>query len=286
MIQIDKTDMNEEQRGFELMPKLEEFAEAVSLVKPLVQFKADRHCTVGVWLRTEEGRTHSQRLYRLNLFENGEQIGSISTWERYRQGNYEIAYGVESFRIQKHRGDRNTTFSKDIKVALRELKKAIYSRTDDELRGQIKHKVKSAVESLWNSAYGQVRWSIDTHAIATDLAFLMYSAHKRGENKVELGLQLPKADMTKVFELCENAETARVVASLCSADKGYAVEQRTDGAYVVITLDNNAVKKYMSYDELPKDLQDKIGVFKVLNVNECFAEYGVKVDDNHYYIVP
>jgi hypothetical protein len=64
-------------------------------------------------------------MYRVKVYQDGEHLGALHSTTRYsRDVGNEKVYGIESFRIRKERGNSDdTAYSKDMKVALRTVKK-------------------------------------------------------------------------------------------------------------------------------------------------------------------
>ena len=96
MITIDRSTINIERRESPLVGGLEEFALEVSMLKPLSNFKADDDCIKSEYSYKEEtdeqGNTRSKQtritcIYKIKVFQEGEELGAISMSERYHQGN-------------------------------------------------------------------------------------------------------------------------------------------------------------------------------------------------------
>jgi hypothetical protein len=130
MITLDKSAINAEKRESPLVEGLEDFAHEVSMLKPLCNFKADDDCLKTEYSYKDETdeqgntrakQTRTTKMYKLKVFQEGEELGAFSMSERYMRGSKELVYGVHSFRINKERGDREATLSKNLKVALRTI---------------------------------------------------------------------------------------------------------------------------------------------------------------------
>jgi hypothetical protein len=295
MITIDRTSINVDKRESPLWDGLEEFAHEVSMLKPLCNFKADDDC-----LRTEytykdetdeQGNTKMKQtrtttVYKIKVFQEGEELGAVSMSERYHQGNKEIVYGVHSFRINKERGDREATLTKNLKVALRTVKKVLVSRADDELTTLLWDKAESHLHSLVNQSRSSVMYSTDTMNEVFNVAMLAYQARLKGEATLTLPSTLKSVKNLKDHNKdCENFTTASFLHAQLKSNAGYAVKSYPNSAFVVLRLSDRTIKKYASFDLLPDDIQSKLGMFKVIPADEPYAHLGCRFAEDMYYIV-
>jgi hypothetical protein len=295
MITIDRTEINAEKRDAPLWGGLEAFAHEVSMLKPLCNFKVDDDCLKTEYSykdeTDEQGNTKMKQsrtttIYKVKVFQEGEELGAVSMSERYHQGNKEVVYGVHSFRINKERGDREATLTKNLKVALRTVKKVLVSRADDELITLLWDKVESHLNSLVNSSRGYVTYSTDASNEAFNLAMLAYQARIKGEATITIPSVLKSVKDSKNHDKnCECFTTASFLHAQLKGNAGYAVKSYPNGAFVVLRLVDRTIKKYASFDLLPDDIQNKLGMFKVIVIDEPYAHLGCKFAEDMYYIV-
>ena len=295
MITIDRTAINVEKRESPLWSGLEEFAQEVSMLKPLCNFKADDDCLKTEFKYIDEtdehGNTRSKQtrtvhIYKIKVFQEGEELGAVSMAERYHQGNKEIVYGVHSFRINKERGDREATLTKNLKVALRTIKKVLVSRADDELQRLLWDKVESHLNSLVNSSRSYVQYSTDPSNEVFNLAMLAYQARLKGEATITVPSVLKSVkDLKNHDKNCEHFTTSSFLHEQLKSNAGYAVKSYPNGGLVVLRLADRTIKKYASFDLLPDDIQNKLGMFKVISADEPYAHLGCRFDEDMYYIV-
>ena len=295
MITIDRTEINAEKRDAPLWGGLEAFAHEVSMLKPLCNFKVDDDCLKTEYSYKDETdeqgntkmkQTRTTTIYKVKVFQEGEELGAVSMSERYHQGNKEVVYGVHSFRINKERGDREATLTKNLKVALRTVKKVLVSRADDELITLLWDKVESHLNSLVNSSRGYVTYSTDASNEAFNLAMLAYQARIKGEATITIPSVLKSVKDSKNHDKnCECFTTASFLHAQLKGNAGYAVKSYPNGAFVVLRLVDRTIKKYASFDLLPDDIQNKLGMFKVIVIDEPYAHLGCKFAEDMYYIV-
>lgn len=295
MIMIDRTAINVEKRESPLWAGLEDFAHEVSMIKPLCNFKVDDDCLKTEYSykdetdehgKTKAKQTRTVHIYKIKVFQEGEELGAVSMAERYHQGNKEIVYGVHSFRINKERGNREATLTKNLKVALRTVKKVLVSRADDELQRLLWDKVESKLSSLVNQSRSYVQYSTDSSNEVFNLAMLAYQARLRGEATITVPSVLKSVRDTKNHDKnCEHFTTASFLHEQLKSNAGYAVKSYPNGAFVVLRLVDRTIKKYASFDLLPDDIQSKLGMFKVIPADEPYAHLGCRFDEDMYYIV-
>jgi len=272
MVNVDKVGLNANKRHLPYRKNLEEFLNLVALAKPLCNFVVDSSCTLNEWVRSIDGTSeYEESINCIKVFEDGEAIGSISTATRYRGGS-------------KEGGDRNTTYAKDLKVAMRHVKKTFIARLDGEVVELIKSKTAEYMRILLNQTSSAVTWSMDSRQVGYDLAIAMYDAHKRGEPVASVPLKLASANMEDVFKKCAEVEQASKLHDHYRGNNGYGVMLKKDNSVVVYSLAADKLTKYSGFDELPINIQEKLAMFKVLDRGEAYENFGIQFDDELFFI--
>jgi hypothetical protein len=291
-VTVDKSALNHEQRGYPYREKLEELLEAVSNSNPLLSFVCDDKCLTRDWDRElvkENGEKggYVNYVYRIKVFQEGEELGSVRSDTRYRRSiGAEVVYGIESFRINKERGSQNTTYTKDLKVALRTAKKSFVARANAELYAHIYGNVKQGLITLFSNASNAVRWSLDTNTEAMEYAKSAYNAHKEGKTTVEMPVKLKSVkDYDDYVQRCEKLEQANILFCGFHDKHGYAIKVMEDGKLICINLEADTVTKYEDVQAMPTEIANKFVMFKVLAPHEAYAHLGVKLDDQFFFIV-
>lgn len=287
MVTVDKLGLSDNKRNLPYRKGLEDFLERVALIKPLCTFAVDNECLRNEWVRHVDGNSeYEETINRIKVYEDGEAIGSISTETRYRGSvGREDVFGVESFRIHKERGNRNTTYAKDLKVALRNAKKTLIGRLDGEVVELIKNKLNHYMSSLMHTTMNEVTWTLDTRTVAFAYAMKAYEANKEGKTIVEMPVTIPTvASNDKLFDRCSAVEQTNILNDHYIGKNGYGVMVRHDGSIVVYSYASDKLSKYPGFSELPTNIQEKLAMFKVLDANEAYANFGVKFEDGFFYI--
>lgn len=286
MVEVNKLELSDNKRHLPYGENLEEFLNLVALAKPLCTFAVDNKCINNQWIRNVDGESqYSETISTINVYEDGEAIGSISVGMRYRAGGKERVYGVESFRIHKERGSRNTTYVKDIKVAMRNVKKFFTGRQDNELKDLIAGNVTHGMNRVMSDVVNSITWSVDTREVAFNYVMKAYDAHKQGQNFVHMPVKIHKVkDQDSLFNKCEAVLQSKSLDDRFQSKQGYGVHVRQDNSIVIYSYASDKVSKYPSFDEVPTEIQTKLGMFKVLDAYEAYADFGIKFDDGFFYI--
>jgi hypothetical protein len=286
--QLDMTNLDAKSKKLPFRLDLDQFVDDVALIKPKARFAVDNDCVSTDYVLNEKQQyDHIQCIYRVKVYEGGEQIGSLQTYEEYRQGKKVPTYGVESFRIEKERGRNDTTTSMHKKVAIRNAKKFLVARAKDELAEQIGNMVKNRVMQLADSYENNVVWSVNQSNIARDYALAAYQARLDGSGAVTL--QANNAQYTgnikNVDDTVAKYLEAKALKDMVDAKQGYGVQAYTDGSYAIVIFKTGEVTKYQHFEDIPPDISEKLGMFKVIAQHETYAHLGVKVLEHAYYIV-
>jgi hypothetical protein len=287
---INKLNLKQDYKDSPFVDKLEEFAVALYKAKPLYEFMVDNDCTMETKTRADDGSLQYVRtIRRIKVIENGEQVGTIGITTRYRNGSSDEVYQVESFRIRKSRGNRDSVQAKDLKVALRVAKKTLVSRQDNELKDLIGNTVRDNISSMHNSHKNQVRWDFNTEDEIVFMAMCGYEARLRGEPTFTMpstAFSLSSKDMKKHDIKCEIYTHWNKLMQAFTAKLGYGVNVKTDNSLVLYSLEQDSITHYKHYDDLPMGIQEKFAMFKVLAENEGYSHIGCKFNGGMFYIAP
>jgi hypothetical protein len=294
MTPIDRTELNVDDRNLPLHPMLESFAHFVSMAKPMVEFSADKNCINTALVNNpafveggEEPRnTHARKVFSLYVTEAGEKLGSIGIITRYRNGTAELAYCVDSFRISKSRRRSTQAVSGNIKVAVREAKKAFVSRETGELIELISSQITNNLGGLYNSFKSSMRWQVDNEAELTNLIINAYQAKMAGQPTFSLSSNLSTIrDVKEHSANCEKFIQCDILWKMLKKDvEGHSLLVHKDGSMVMYSYSTKELRKFKSFEELPETVQNKFALFKVLNENDPHGSIGCKFSDEYFYI--
>jgi hypothetical protein len=289
MIVVDRSKLKTEWRNLDYAPNLKEFLEKVAMVKPLAKFSVSDKC-----VRTERYNDREdnnaiktrQFISNIRVYENGEKLGSIGITQRWRNGQNEDAYGVESFRIHKSKGARNMTTTSDMKKAISVAKKMFTPRQDTELVDLIRNKVNGFINGSYSTLLGQLRWNFNVEHELSFYAMEAYKARRRGDSTCNLPSKpISVGNLADHDEKCERFEVAKHLQDMMAADQGYGVKRNADNSLVVYSYATGTVQKYESFNELPENIQQKYAMFKVLKEGEAIATIGCHYGEGFAFVV-
>lgn len=291
LVTINKEALTAEQRAYPMRENLAELVAEVARTNPLLEFMCDAGCTTKDWNNKKDNGSGGQGgyehyTYKVKVLQDGEELGALTVSTRYRRSvGAELVYGIESFRISKERGRGDTTYSKDLKVALRTAKKTLMARATDEMFNHVYAQVKHNLDNLLATMRNGVRYSVDLNDEAMAYAQAAYSAHKQGKTTVEMPVKLKSVrDYDEYLRRCEQLDCVNKLTDDFKARNGYAIKVLEDGKIVCVHLDSNTVVKYQDIDNMPSDIANKFVMFKVINAQEPYDHIGVKFDGGFFFI--
>jgi hypothetical protein len=287
MIHIDKTNLKQKHKDADMHPSLSAYVTEVALIKPTCDFFVNDECVQTGWRRLESGDTEDyKQIYRVNVREDGENIGFLSIVKQYRNGGNEDVFGVGSFRINKSRGRQDETTTKHLKVALRNVKKLMVGRDYTELADLIKDGVTNSIHSLTYNAKNHIKWGVDQEELAVDYALLAYQARNNNMDSVVLPADEKKYARRKELhkDIAKYLEV-QALNDMIAKKQGYGVQTFSNGSYAIYNFSNNSIKRYKTTEELPSDIMLRLPMFKVMQMEEVNVTFGCMVKADMYFIV-
>lgn len=268
-------------QGATLAPRLKEVLDLVYAKRPLLEYEVIEY-------------SDNNYAQTVRVWQDGQKVGTIySRFSRYSptKGMSETWYAVDSYNIKKERGDRNTKYSKDAKVAARTVIELFSKRTLAELGKNLITDVKSSVDSMVDRAIYDYRSEMNT-VPSIDVANYLTDVH------MGKAVPLPKtiADhivKRDILRRRDNYDIASNVLKHVKANNGYAIKVMQDETLLCVHLGNpETTSKNKSTYELDQYTQEKFTMLKLLEVNQFAADIGVKYErddgekkDTIYFIV-
>ncbi len=288
MVNIDKSKVPQKKANAEMHPLLPNFVTEVALVKPTCDFYVDDDCIHGKWRRKEDGNTEDfYQIYKVKVRQDGEEIGFLSIVGEYRNGAHVDVYGVGSFRINKSRGRHDETTTKDLKVALRNVKKLLVGRDYTEIAHLIKETVTKNINSLVNTLEGRIKWGVHGENLALTYSLLAYNARHDGVATIQLPADSKEFTRNKkdMDDYIAKYLEANALQSMYKNKQGYGISLYSTGSCAVYDFATDSVRRYKSIDELPDAIQTRLAMFKVIDTDEAHSQFGCKFNQEMYYIV-
>ncbi len=288
MVNIDKSQFPQKLKDAVMHPMLSNFVCEVALIKPTADFYLDEHCTRVRWRNKDDGSSEQyNEIDTVKVRQDGEQIGHLSIKNEYRNGASVEVYGVGSFRINKSRGRSDETTTKDLKVALRSVKKLMVGRDYTEIAHLIKDTVVNGVRSLMTHAEQRLTWSVNSNKLIMTYSLLAYESRQSGADKVMLPAD-PKDYVRNVKEHYKEVSKyleAKALQTMIDSKQGYGLSLYSTGSCALYDFATDSVRRFKSTDELPDAVQSRLGMFKVFEVDDPHAQFGCKFHQDMYFIV-
>lgn len=288
MVKIDKSELPQKYKDAQIHPQLSAFVCEVALIKPTCDFYVDKECTHTRWRSKEDGSSEQyEELDMVKVRQDGEQIGHLSIKREYRNGASVDVYGVGSFRIDKSRGRSDETTTKDLKVALRNVKKFMVGRDYTEIANLIRDTVVNKIRSIVGHAEQRICWGVNSNKLVLTYSLLAYGARHSAADKTILPAD-PKEFCRSVKD--HDKEVAKYLEADALQDmidkkQGYGLSLYSTGSCALYDFATDSVRRLKSTDELPDAVQSRLGMFKVLEVDDPHAQFGCKFQQDMYYIV-
>ena len=289
MVNVDKSQFPQKYKDAVMHPMLSNFVCEVALIKPTADFYVDENCTRMRW-RQKEGSSETEtynEIVVVKVRQDGEQIGHLSIVGEYRNGASVDVYGVGSFRINKSRGRRDETTTKDLKVALRNVKKLMIGRDYTEIAHLIRQTVVDGVGNIVAHTQQRICWGIANNELSLAYALLAYEARQRGFNQVVL-----PADVKEFVRSAKDHDKevakyleANALQTMIDNKQGYGLSLYSTGSCALYDFATDSVRRFKSTDDLPEAVQSRLGMFKVLEEGDPHAQFGCKFHQEMYFIV-
>jgi hypothetical protein len=288
MVNIDKSQFPQKLKDAVMHPMLSNFVCEVSLIKPTADFYVDETCTRVRWRKTDGDSTEQyNEIDTVKVRQDGEQIGHLSIVGEYRNGASVDVYGVGSFRINKSRGRSDQTTTKDLKVALRNVKKLMIGRDYTEIANLIKVTISNNISALVNNFEGRIKWGVSNDKLALTYSLLAYKARNEGIDTIQLPADTKEFIRNKKEMDTYIAQYLEVNAldTMYKNKQGYGISLYSTGSCAVYDFATDSVRRYKSTDELPDAIQTRLAMFKMIGKNEAHSQFGCKFDEEMYFIV-
>jgi hypothetical protein len=218
----------------------------------------------------------------IHVLQDGEQLGVLhvdNQYNRSREQNWH--YGVQSWRVEKSRGDRNTTHTTKLDMAIRHVKKTFkpmdhnetYTKAVDAIHRGFQDALRNLTDPIRNMRLIKSNVSLQAYALAK-----------------ALGEPILSPDLTEIERQLQSATYKQAMGEYFLArDMGAAQDRQLT---VVVALGNN---QYLfkdaeyelhcaDFDTLPERMQNNLSVMHLMQDNEVVRDVGYRYNDTHFYI--
>lgn len=255
-------------QGATLAPRLKEVLDLVYAKRPLLEYEVT-------------GYSDNYYAETVNVWQDGQKVGKIySRHQRYSptNGTTEMWYALESDNIKKSRGDRDTKYCKNAKVAARTAIEAFTKKPlavlGKKLITDVKYKVESMCDSVERIYQNSVSFSgLELVNYFTDMAM--------GNNPPMPKRTVDSIVSNEALRKRENYEIARNVFAHLKANNGYAIRIMQDETLLCAHIGNpDTTSKHQSTYELDQYSQEKFAMLKLIDPNQFAADIGIKYESD------
>jgi len=174
-----------------------------------------------------------------------------------------------------------------LKVALRNVKKLMIGRDYTEIAHLIKKTVTDGIKSIVSHSQQRVCWGMNDNKLSLAYALLAYEARQQGLDQVVLPANVKEfvrhaKDHDK--EVAKYLE-ANALQTMIDNKQGYGLSLYSTGSCALYDFATDSVRRLKSTDDLPEAVQSRLGMFKVLEVEDPHAQFGCKFHQDMYFIV-
>jgi len=251
-------------QGATLAPRLQEVLDLVYAKRPLLEYEVT-------------GYSDNNYAETVRVWQDGQEVGGIhSRFKRYSptNGGTEIWYALDSHNIKKKRGDRNTKYCKDAKVAARTIIEHFAKKPLADLGKSLISNVKYVVESVHEKIERDYRNSISFSSL--DVANYFTDMVMANNPPVPKRI-IDSIVNNEVLRKRENYEIACNVLAHLKANNGYAIKVMQDETLLCAHIGNpDTTSKHQSTYELDQYTQEKFTMLKLLDTNQFAADIGIK----------
>jgi len=282
--------------GYEIDPMLMELVNKLSMEKPDWVFDcmySASYLNVNTYnvavkrsFNVEEDKSYLRKVVVKDR--ENQTLGTLKvdreTWGRFANSGKPHIFIVESWRINKERGNRHQTKTTNIDSAVREAKKHFFAKTRKELLTDVTSEVKrgfnDAVYSLSRTftrmchEVESVTWAHTVLNMRNNLPLDPVE-----ERRVNDLLTHEKFDSNRrdylLSEAMQKHNTGGNMIVVAEQDGQFMSWGDTSEGFVVT----------LSFDELPPKIQERVGVLQLMENNEIVLDVGYRLDQGSYYVV-
>jgi hypothetical protein len=255
-------------QGATLAPRLQEVLDLVYAKRPLLEYEVESY-------------SDNHYVETVKVWQDGQKVGKIySRYQRYSptNGTTEMWYALESDNIKKSRGDRDTKYCKNAKVAARTAIEAFTKKPLAELGKSLISNVKYAVESMHEKVERDYRNSISINSL--ELANYFVDVVMANNPPVPKRI-IDSMSSNDTIRKGENYEIACNVFAHLKANNGYAIRVMQDETLLCAHIGNpDTTSKHQSTYELDQYTQEKFTMLKLLDKNQFAADIGIKYESD------
>ncbi len=218
----------------------------------------------------------------IHVWQDGEQLGVLHVDQHYKRNvDQTWHYGVQSWRVEKSRGSRNTAFTTKLDMAIRNVKKTFKPMDHAETFGKADDAIRHGFHDAIRNLMDPIRAS---RLIKSNVALQAYAlAMATGEEIVSPDLL--EIDRQLKSETYKQAMGEYFLAHdmMNTHDKFLRVVVAMGGNHYLFKDDDYQLL-CLNFDQLPERMQNHVSVMQLMQNNEVVRDVGYRYNDTHFYI--
>ena len=227
------------------------------------------------------GYNEDKRISSVAVFLEGAPVGKVFMSSKYinASGAREVVYNVVSDEIRKRRGDRNTTTSKHMKIAMRAVREAFKRAEKSLIAERLIGDAQSKVERIQAWARDHARSTL-IKATEPVLAYLQSIDDGIASASAGLPASLTQVMDPKWKDHLRDHRIASAVYKNFAAKHGVVVRIMRDETMQVANLQTTELTTIKSSYELPTNYQEKLTILKIMENDQPVEHVGFKFSDD------
>jgi hypothetical protein len=218
----------------------------------------------------------------IHVWQDDEQLGVLHVDQHYKRNvDQTWHYGVQSWRIEKSRGNRNITYTTKLDMAIRHAKKTFkpmdHTETYNKAEDSIRHGFHDALRNLMDPIKAQ-------RLIKSNVALQAYALAKAtGEDIISPDLLEIERQLQSDSYKQSMGEYFLASDMMHNHDKQMRVVVAT-GGNTYLFKDEDYQLLCANFDHLPERMQNNLSVMHLMQDNEVVRDVGYRYNDTHFYI--
>lgn len=231
--------------------------------------------------------------FKVNVYDGEQHLGRVGYVQKYTRSGYVDVYQIESRRIRKERGDRNSKTTSSLKTALK-IAKEVFVKDSMDTQAS---KIITSMQSQYNGLVWQAgkRYKAKCENLLVPSFEYVLSVIDEAPQPIDpVILQEVKSDSFR--QARDNYRIAKSLFYCMNNGQGAVVYTDIHGKLSFIDADSKKFSKIESTYDLPTNYQEKYTILKVMELNQPIEHVGVKIEFQideldsvkraYYYLAP
>jgi hypothetical protein len=278
-----------------VVPELQYVLDRIAVKKPLFVFEALEFRDLPL---ANEGKTQKW-VKTVTVLQDAEEVGSIEhrlfAGRIGSEGQRPDAFIVESTHIKKERGRRNSHVTSDANVAVKTAVKHFAPASHELTCENMLRRLNDGMDSILYRSRSALAEVVSYREI--DIRVFFIARHLKGKDAIS---EVPDPESLTIREdklhnydiYLAGKYLSNAYSAAPATRRGYAVWELKDKSFYVVpanyatsktyraNVENGVeLKRYRNFDDLPVEIQKRVAVLKIAQMQEPITDIGVKISD-------